>query len=45
MTSKTVSGEPVNIAVVDDHGLLVESVSSWFAANAPDFAVVVQETS
>ena len=45
MSSKTVSGEPVQIAVLDDHGLLVESVSSWFATNAPDFAVVVQETS
>jgi DNA-binding NarL/FixJ family response regulator len=31
--------------VLDDHGLLVDSISSWFASNATDFVVTVQETS
>jgi DNA-binding NarL/FixJ family response regulator len=45
MPNNTVSGEPVQVAVLDDHGLLVESLSSWFAAHAPDFVVVLKETS
>lgn len=36
---------PVTLALLDDHGLLVDSISSWFASNAPDFVVTVQETS
>lgn len=36
---------PVTLAVLDDHGLLVDSIASWFASNAPDFVVTVQETS
>lgn len=33
------------VALLDDHGLLVESLASWFASNAPDFVVTVEETS
>jgi DNA-binding NarL/FixJ family response regulator len=41
----TSSQPPVTLAVLDDHGLLVDSISSWFASNAPDFVVTVHETS
>lgn len=36
---------PSTLAILDDHGLLVESITSWFAENAPDFQVVCSETS
>lgn len=36
---------PVSLTILDDHGLLVESIASWFVSNAPDFDVLVQETS
>lgn len=36
---------PVTLALLDDHGLLVDSIASWFASNATDFVVTVQETS
>ena len=35
----------VSLTILDDHGLLVDSLSSWFAGNAPDFSVAVAETS
>jgi DNA-binding NarL/FixJ family response regulator len=35
----------VSLTILDDHGLLVDSLSSWFTGNAPDFAVAVAETS
>jgi DNA-binding NarL/FixJ family response regulator len=35
----------VSVAIVDDHGLLVDSLSSWFSENAPDFQVVLKSTS
>ncbi|MEY4102549.1 MAG: hypothetical protein RIR88_683 [Actinomycetota bacterium] len=35
----------VSVAILDDHGLLVDSLSSWFAENAPDFDVVLKSTS
>lgn len=36
---------PVSLTILDDHGLLVESIASWFDSNAEDFNVMVQETS
>lgn len=42
--SKTDMAEPVTLAVLDDHALLVDSIVSWFAENAPDFAVVSNST-
>jgi len=35
----------VSVAILDDHGLLVDSLSSWFAENATDFDVVLKATS
>ena len=35
----------VSLTILDDHELLVDSLSSWFTGNAPDFAVAVAETS
>ena len=35
----------VSLTILDDHGLLVDSLSSWFTGNAPDFCVAVAETS
>jgi DNA-binding NarL/FixJ family response regulator len=31
----------VRLAILDDHELLLDSVSSWIAANAPDFELVL----
>lgn len=35
----------VTLTILDDHGLLVDSLASWFAANTEDFTVDVAETS
>ena len=35
----------VSLTILDDHELLVDSLSSWFTGNAPDFSVAVAETS
>ena len=35
----------VSVAILDDHGLLVDSLSSWFAENASDFDVILKATS
>lgn len=32
---------PVRVAVLDDHEVLLDTLSSWVAANAPDFEVVL----
>ena len=37
-------GAPVRLALLDDHGLIVDSLATWFADHAPDFAVVVRAT-
>jgi DNA-binding NarL/FixJ family response regulator len=34
-----------SVAILDDHSLLVDSLSSWFAENATDFDVVLTATS
>ena len=39
------SNRGITVAIVDDHGLLVESIGSWFAEYAPEFDVVLQATS
>lgn len=36
---------PIRVSIVDDHGLLVESMSSWISQNAPDFFVSCQSMS
>ena len=35
---------PARLALLDDHGLIVDSLATWFSDNAPDFAVVVRAT-
>lgn len=35
----------VRLALLDDHELIVDSLSTWFTDNAPDFDVVVRATS
>jgi len=35
------SGTPVRLAILDDHELLLDSMTSWIAANAPDFDLVL----
>ena len=35
---------PVRLALLDDHGLIVDSLATWFSDNAPDFVVVVRAT-
>ncbi len=32
---------PVRLAILDDHELLLDSMGSWIAANAPDFELVL----
>lgn len=40
-----IDGEaPVRLALLDDHGLIVDSLATWFSENAPDFVVVVRAT-
>jgi DNA-binding NarL/FixJ family response regulator len=42
--SASASGAPVRLALLDDHGLIVDSLANWFTDNAPDFAVAVRAT-
>lgn len=39
------SGAPYRLAILDDHGLIVDSLARWFADLAPEFDVVVKATS
>src|SRR3954447_24946099 len=32
---------PIRLAILDDHELLLDSLTSWIGANAPDFEVVL----
>src|ERR1700712_379877 len=34
-------GAPVRLAILDDHEVLLDSLTSWIGANAPDFEVVL----
>ena len=34
-------GAPVRVAILDDHEVLLDSLGSWIAANAPEFEVAV----
>ncbi|WP_136706588.1 response regulator transcription factor [Agromyces sp. H66] len=36
--------ERVRLALLDDHGLIVDSLATWFADHAPDFEVAVRAT-
>ncbi|KRE25918.1 response regulator transcription factor [Agromyces sp. Soil535] len=38
------AGSQVRLALLDDHGLIVDSLATWFADNAPDFSVEVRAT-
>ncbi|MBG6106525.1 response regulator [Frigoribacterium sp. CG_9.8] len=43
-TPSPVSGDPVRrvrLAILDDHEVLLDSLSSWIGANAPDFDLVL----
>lgn len=42
--SESASGSQVRLALLDDHGLIVDSLATWFTDNAPDFAVVLRAT-
>jgi len=35
---------PIRIALLDDHEVLLDSLSTWIGANAPDFEVVLSAT-
>jgi len=35
---------PVRLALLDDHGLIVDSLATWFTDNASDFVVAVRAT-
>ena len=39
--ARTGGGVRVRLAILDDHEVLLDSLSSWIGANAPDFDVVV----
>jgi DNA-binding NarL/FixJ family response regulator len=48
-STPTVPNEPtagarVRLALLDDHGLIVDSLATWFSDNAPDFSVAVRAT-
>ena len=38
------AGDRVRLALLDDHGLIVDSLATWFTEHAPDFSVVVRAT-
>lgn len=38
-------GAPVRLAILDDHEVLLDALSSWVAQNAPDFEVVLAASS
>jgi len=42
--SEPAAGSQVRLALLDDHGLIVDSLATWFSDNAPDFSVVVRAT-
>ena len=42
--SESAAGSQVRLALLDDHGLIVDSLATWFTDNAPDFAVVLRAT-
>ena len=42
--SESAADTPVRLALLDDHGLIVDSLAIWFADHAPDFTVVVRAT-
>jgi DNA-binding NarL/FixJ family response regulator len=41
MDTKAFSHARVRLAILDDHELLLDSLSSWISANAPDFDLVL----
>ncbi|MFD4422552.1 response regulator [Agromyces sp. NPDC058484] len=41
---KPSAGGRVRLALLDDHGLIVDSLATWFTDHAPDFEVVVRAT-
>ncbi len=41
----TVTAAPVRLAILDDHEVLLDSLSSWITANAPDFSLVLSASS
>lgn len=42
--SESATSGRVRLALLDDHELIVDSLSTWFDDNAPDFEVVVRAT-
>lgn len=42
--SESATGSQVRLALLDDHGLIVDSLATWFTDNAPDFTVVLRAT-
>jgi DNA-binding NarL/FixJ family response regulator len=42
--SESPDGTRVRLALLDDHELIVDSLSTWFTDHAPDFEVVVRAT-
>ncbi len=40
-SSASATAVPVRLAILDDHEVLLDSLGSWIAANAPDFELVL----
>jgi DNA-binding NarL/FixJ family response regulator len=41
MDASARAGSPVRLAILDDHELLLDSMTSWISAHAPDFDLVL----
>ncbi|MEL4320066.1 response regulator [Leifsonia sp. YIM 134122] len=40
-TENAVAARPVRVGLLDDHEVILDSVASWIASNAPDFTLAV----
>lgn len=45
MTARDSSAHRIRLAILDDHEMLVDSMRSWIAANAPDFDLTLTASS
>lgn len=45
MSSRETTGRRIRLAILDDHEMLLDTMSSWIKANAPDFDLALSATS
>ena len=45
MTAPNIDGRKVRLAILDDHEMLLDSMSSWIRLNAPDFDLTLSASS